>query len=290
MSAPTKEYERTIYLQLQTPHYSFQMTLTEIMGKYHTFHFIVGNIKKPCLEGSIKLESTIQNDRYKQYENIATLIKLDALEECALEDINTEYLQKYSFGKEMLDAIVFFINCHFPQIKTVGLNDSSYIPCDRTIGDILDLLTYSIALYKKTWYEERLDAYNLPKENHKRYRKQVEEYASKESKKQMTFEDLYDFIMKHNAPYASNIITNNYDTYKTIYEKSETFPDFFQTINKMIPREEKCKFFKNWLELFIHSKIQIDRAWYFDLYPKITVIEQPTLKPNRNTTRRRNRK
>ena len=162
MSAPTKEYERTIYLQLQTPHYSFQMALTEIMDKYHKFHFIVGNTKKPCLEGSIKLKSTIQNDRYKQYENIATLIKLDALEECALEDIHTEYLQKYSFGKEMLDAIVFFINSNFPQIQRVGLHDSSYIPCDRTIGDILDLLTYSIALYKKTWYEERLDAYILP--------------------------------------------------------------------------------------------------------------------------------
>ncbi len=150
MPPPVKEYEKTIHLQFQTPHYSFQMALTEIMNSYHKFKFIVGNTKKPCLEGSITLENNLMNERLKKYENVASLLKIDALEECALEDINNGYMTKYSFGKEMLDSVVFFINCQFPQIKTIRLDDASYIPCDREIGDILDLLTYSIALYQKT--------------------------------------------------------------------------------------------------------------------------------------------
>jgi len=280
------------YLEFQTPHYTFQMKITGTNNTYLEYHFIVGDEKSPCLEGQITLDYNKNNDRYRQYENVAYLHKIEALEECALEDITEEYALKHSFGKELLDAIVFFINSQFQKVKTVKLTDKSYIPCDRANGDTLDLLTYSIALYKKTWYEERLNAYMMPLETYSNYRKEVERYASKEVKEAVPFELFLDIHVY--KQYPKDILMSQYEYYKSMYETSETFPQFFQNLTKTIKREEKCKFFKDWLEKFIYSYVKLgDRTWYFDLYPKITLIEQVNMKTipsQRNKTRKQRRK
>lgn len=284
MSAvPTKE--NTSYLEFQTPHYSFQMNITKKEDTNTRYYFLVGNHDKPCLEGLITLEYKHRNNRLKSFENKAKLIKIDALEECALEDITNEYLSKHSFGQEMLDSVVFFINSQFPQIKTVSLDDKSHIPCNRATGDELDLLTYSIALYKKTWYEERLNAYLLPNEQYIQYRKEVEAYASKETKNQMRFEDFQSMIQM-NSNFASTILHSNLEKYKEMYEQSETFPEFFQRLSRTIPRKDKCRFFKDWLLPLIESNVTIKRTWYFDLYPKITVIQQSNMKLVKHKTRK----
>ncbi len=259
-------------MQIKTSHYEFQMNVIEKRDTFLKYHFIVGDTKNPCLEAHITLESLHTNNRFKQFENMAKLNKIDALEECAVNDITTEYLEKHSFGKEMLDAIIFIINSKFPSIKTISLDDSSYIPCNRAIGNILDLLTYSIALYKKTWYEEKLNAYILPNEKHITYRKQVDIYASEETKNAMKFDDFFTYVAKGTNPFAEEVLTNNYEKYKKIYETSDTFPIFFQEISKTITRENKCNFFNRWLMNFISSYVNIERTWYFDLYPKFTII------------------
>lgn len=277
--------EHTSYLEFQTPHYSFQMNITKKEDTNTRYYFLVGNPDKPCLEGIVTLEYKHRNNRLKSFENKAKLIKLDALEECALEDITTEYLSKHSFGQEMLDAVVFFINSQFPQIKTVSLDDKTHIPCNRVTGDELDLLTYSIALYKKTWYEERLNAYLLPNKQYIQYRKEVEAYASKETKNQMRFEDFQSMI-ETNSNFASTILHSNLEKFKEMYEQSETFPDFFQRLSRTIPRKDKCRFFKDWLLSLVESNVTIKRTWYFDLYPKITVIQQTNMKPVKHKTRK----
>ncbi len=274
------------YLELHTPHYKFQMKITKKEDTHTRYYFIVGDDKRPCLEGIITLENKSLNSRYNIYNDTAKLIKLDALEECSVEDINQEYLNTYSFGKEMLDAVVFFINSQFPSIKTIRLNDTSYMPCKRDTGDTLDLLTYSIALYKKTWYEERTNAYILPKEKHENYRKQVEEYASKHTKDETTFYHIYHIITDNNI-FAADIIRTKMQLYEKMYEESETFPDFFQRLSKTIKREEKCRFFKGWLESFIHNKITVTREWNFDIYPKITIIRNTNIKSKHKTRKQR---
>jgi hypothetical protein len=273
------------YLEFQTPHYKFQMVVNRTLEPFHQFHFLVGDSLKPCLEGVIQLETSINNDRYKQHEYTGKLLKIDALEECSVEDITSDYTTKYSFGKEMLDAILFFINSQFIEIKTMSLNDTSYIPCNRDSEDTLDLLSYSIALYKKSWYEEKLNAYLLPKEKHDNYRTQVEIYASKDTKQNISFNEFYHIILS-NKPYPTNIISDNLEKYKEMYESSETLPEFFIELSKSLRREQKCKFFKDWLFNFISSKIQIERMWYFDLFPKIKLINQTNMKPIKHRTRR----
>jgi hypothetical protein len=260
----SQEDPNITYLEFKTPHYTFQMKITKKEETHECYHFIVGDDKQPCLEGIILLSSN------SLYNNKTTLIKLDALEECAIEDINQEYSNVYTFGKEMLDVVIFFINSQFPSIKTIRLNDTSYIPYKKDTGDTLDLLTYSIGLYKKTWYEERINAYILPKENHDKYRQEVEEYASKHTKDEIPFYHIYHTIATNNV-FAADIIKTNMQMYEEMYEESETFPEFFQRLSKTIKREEKCRFFKGWLNSLINSKITVTREWNFDIYPKITM-------------------
>jgi hypothetical protein len=274
------------YLKFKTPHYSFQMEIIKNKNTaYNSYHFIVGDKQSPCLEGSINLENTTNNERYRQYEYTASLTKIDALTECSLEDTSTEYQNKYSFGKELLDTILFFINSQFPQIKNIKLTDMSFIPCNRKQNDILDLLSYSIALYGKTWYEKNANAYFLPKEKYEMYRNQVKTYMDKKTKTDMKFEYLYNIVLNKNV-YAKELVTENYEDYKIMFEESETFPEFFSKINKIIKYENKCRFFKVWLYDFIASQIMVERDWYIDLFPKVELITKVNYNKTRNKTRK----
>ena len=186
-----------LYLHFTTPHYQFEMSLTERKGILHTYHFLVGDVAKPCLEGFVNLEST--NNRLRHSANTAHLTKIDALQECSLNDISDEYMATNSFGSELLDTVLFFINSQFPSVETVSFTDTSYIPCIRESNETVDLLTYSVALYKKTWYEEKINAYIKPKEKYDAYRQQVERYASKERKSGMHYEDILQLVRKGSA-------------------------------------------------------------------------------------------
>jgi len=272
--------KESVFFKITTPHYEFELQLKERMSHYHTFYFLVGNKAKPCLEGHITLENLSKNDRFSSFEYTANLIKIDALQECSLQDITEEYTEKHSFGKEMIDAILYFINCQFPLIKTISLDDASYIPCIRESSDTLDLLVYYIALHKKTWYEDKMNAYMKPKEKYDAYRAQVDNYGTKETKAQKSWEDIYIRMMRGNN-YTIEMLDTHKDKYKDIYEKSETLPEFFVSLNKSIPRKYKCRFFKDWLESFIKEYITIERTWYIDLFPKI----EPILKGGRKKRR-----
>jgi hypothetical protein len=261
------------------------MEISKEKSAYTSYYFIVGDKTNPCLEGNIILECNLNNERFKKHEYTASLHKIDALMECSIEDISTEYQNKYSFGKELLDTILFFINSQFPKIMTIKLTDMSFIPCNRKLNDTLDLLSYSIALYGQTWYEKNANAYFLPKEKYELYRKQVNIYIDKKTKEDINFEYLYNIVLDKNH-YAKDIIYEEYDTYKAIFYESETFPEFFIKINKLIKYENKCKFFRNWLYDFIASQIMIEREWYIDLFPKVELLSKVNYNKTKNKTRK----
>jgi hypothetical protein len=271
------------FLKFKTPHYSYQMIIKQTKISHRSYNFLVGNKETPCLEGTIILENITNNERYNRYEYTATLNNIDALTECSLDDISTDYQNTYSFGKELLDSLIFFINSQFPKIKTVKLTDMSIIPCNRKENHTLDLLSYSIALYGKTWYEKVANAYILPKDKYEKYRNQIQIYMDKNTKSDITFDLFYNTMLFKNH-YTQAVITEHYDQYKNLYETSSTFPEFFIKINNIINREDKCKFFKTWLYDFIASQIIIEREWYIDLFPKIEVLSK--LNYNNNKTRK----
>ena len=89
--------------------------------------------------------------------------------------------------------------------------------------------------------------------------------------------------MIQGSSFTKDIVDKNYERFQTQFQEASTLPDFFKEISKNIPRIQKCRFFKDWLEEFITSYIRIERTWYFDLFPKIQPIQRLTNKTRKNT-------
>lgn len=246
---------------IQTPHYSFDLKIKEKWDPYHKFIILVGNNKYPCLEANIIMPDI--NERMKTFAmvDVVKINQIDALMECSRESITNEYMEKHSFGEELMLFLIDYIRTTFPHVKKLSLNDSSYIPCNRASGDTLDLLTYSIALYGKTWYEKKFGAYLKNKE---RYKSDIIKYMGKDFKNNTKLDDILILITKNNN-FAEDIIYKNIDIYNEIYDKSETLPEFFIKISKNIARKDKCRFFKTWLEEFIKKNIFVEKEWFINL-------------------------
>lgn len=270
-----------------TPHYEFELRVSEQKTGMHTFHFMTGNEKQPCIEGFVTLENRTKNERMNTMQYTAKLMKIEALQECSLRDINENYMERYSFGKEAVESILFFIHSQFEMITSITLNDTSYIPCIRgsTLDNTLDLLTYSIALRGKTWYEDKLNAYLSPKHKHDTYRSQVDVYTSPDTKNNYTWIELYSMMMRGNI-YTQQMTEQHYAYFEKTFIESKTLPEFFRGISHVIPRESKCRFFKVWLEDLIRKYITIEREWTIDLYPRITVLSSGGSQKRRKTQKR----
>jgi hypothetical protein len=266
---------------VKTPHFSYILHVEKRHSTFEVIHFRVGDSKNPCLEGSLNLPG--DDDRFAEVFETANLHKIDALEQCALE-----YDDKESFGTELLFSFINFVKANYPHIKKVKLHDASYIPCDRSKGDTLDLLTYSIAMNGKTWYESKAGAY--PDFGQDSYTKDVERYVSQEFKSSMPFEQILLYLEKSRNTYATNIIENSLPKYRAIFDSSKTFPEFFRAINKLIPKEQKCIFFKDWMESFIRKYVRYIRDWIIDIDYNPTlgnVLNVSQARPMQSRTRRR---
>lgn len=251
---------------VETPHYQFILNAIERKTPYHSMKLFVGEEgKKLCLDVQIMFPDN--NERILQFINpsVAVLEKIEALEECSFLEISEEYMDEYSFGKEILNAFIAILHANIPHVKSIKFNDKSYIPCNRACRETLDLPTYYIALYGKTWYEMNFNAYISSKQLYTDYRTKVESYSSEKAKKFISFSEISLLPTIHTNSYAETQFYENYAKYEKIYNASKTLPEFFKQLNQLIERKDRCKFFKSWLEQFIQSKIPINREWQFDL-------------------------
>jgi len=227
-------------------------------------HLLVGKTDSPCL--SISIISYDQQEVFGlERVETANIINIKNIRDCILDDVSDDIYTHHSFTKEMLFSVIDYICETYPYIKRFKLNDKSYIPCDE--NDTVDLLTYSIALYGKTWYESTWNATQKPS-HYIQYRKEVDHYTQKETKDSYTWDIFTAKFLDSATPYAHSMFSTQNDVYRKLYESSDTFPEFFRKLAKTIDRDKKCMFFKHWLELFIYSQIHIDREWFFDMPPK----------------------
>jgi hypothetical protein len=279
-------------LPIQTQHYKFNLeyiATAHPKGVYDKGHLFVGDLNDPCLSITFNLPGIRSlNTRFETMEiSVATLNKVKNLKSCLLDSTEiTETDQiKLSFSKEMLIAVIKEIKRSFPHILHLDLTDSSMMPCG--LNDTLDMITYSIALYKKTWYEKEFNAYFIPRDKFISYKCKIETYATPKTKAKLSWFDFYTYVIGNYNPFALAIFKQKYDEYEAMYDSSKTFPDFFIALSRTIPRADKCKFFKDWLELFITRKMDIpsERYWYIDLYPVQTGGKY--MRKTRTKTRRR---
>jgi hypothetical protein len=256
-------------MQVDTEHFRFNINITtrDFRGSDISRHYQIGSDKKPCL--SLNLFLPVAEEIFgKEKLKIATLTNIESLYECVSNESSQEYFELYSFSKELLGFVQDHLRKTYPYIQTIRLTDDSYIPCNRAFNDTLDLLTYSIAHYKATWYERSFNAYFTPAEAFSKYRQQIEVYGSSESKAKLDWDSFFNSI-QITTPLAIQKFTENMKEYKKIYESSKTFPDFFRALTNTLQKSEKCQFYKEWLQQFIESYISsIQRSWTIDLYPR----------------------
>lgn len=273
---------RIEYYTVKTPHFIYTLRVEEQLEPFHALKFFVGSLEKPCLEASLYLKDI--DPRFADVVHICTLYKIDALQECAIESSD-----EHSFGTELLYSFLSIIRTNFSHITEMRLTDASYLPCNRTTCDTLDMLTYSIALYGKTWYELKTNAHIRGYPQHNMYYDSVKTYMSPATKFDIPFSQLLKHIMIHN-PDTSTKFHNNLSEYETMYNTSATFPEFFRKLSKTVPKDQKCKFFKAWLESFIEKHVhRIVREWTIDLHDNDilkNVLNVSKAKPMRNKTRK----
>ena len=207
----------------------------------------------------------VKTDTIDEHYTIALLNNIDALIECSTTDINENYLRKHSFGLELLSTVDNLLKTHFPHIRSVKLYDASYMPCNRTYGDTLDLLSYSIALYGKTWYERKINAYIEDKLIYENYKTQVGHFISTDMKNSITFESMAARIIKDGTMLAKEELHKNYNKWQTYFTISPTLPVFFKQVLSDINNKDKCMFCKGWLVSFVGSYVTLHREWVFDI-------------------------
>lgn len=255
-------------IKCKTEHYSFNLKIEKKLDRYGnpmSYHFLVGNDTNPCL--SLYFFSKEAKETFgPELIKVANIINIKNLKECVLDNVSNNIYENNSFAKELLDFTIQYIRTHYPHIQRFKLNDKSYIPCGE--NDTLDLITYSIALHGKTWYELNYNAYLHNNTIYKQYQTQLQKFNSSEFKKQFTWDMFCLQFLPIATDFTKGLFSKNNNQYRQIFEESSTFPDFFMKLNRTIQKKDKCKFYKFWLEQFISQYVTIIREWYFDIVPK----------------------
>ena len=241
--------------RVRTEHYTFDLLVKDnyVRDIHFSQYLELGRKEKPCLSLTIPTAESIEIRRYENY-NIAGLSNIESLYDCVIGMSYNNY-KKHSFGKELLTWVIGYIKTKFPHIKFIELTDESAIPCNREIKDELDLLSYSIALYGKTWYELKFNAIISNKEKYDIYRREVDSYIFSKMVDWDTFS-----LNKIDNQYARDALTENEEIYKSMYETSKSYPEFFKKVSIHVGNN-KCKFFKGWLRNFIESYVNISKRW-----------------------------
>lgn len=272
----------TVTVQRDKFRFDMKITKSDDMG-YESYTFEVGDTQ-PCLKLYVRVPK-IDDERFIKSGAVASLLNIEALIECSLEDINENYVRKHGFGSEILATVDHIVKTYFPHVKHISLNDTSYMPCNRALNDRMDLLTYSVALYGKTWYEIKVHAYLSDPIRQTKYNEEVAKYMSTEFKKTFDADTFLIEKMKLSSNlYIQNELKTRYDEIKSLFVKANTFPQFFQSLRDSISEKQKCKFFNDWLQLFISEHIAIHRTWQYDVYST-----KNNLKTGHNKTHKRNR-
>lgn len=255
---------------LFSPHFKFKAIKTLRYSRTNepfTLHYLVGSKSKPCVSLFFYLpsaESIIGSNLLQ----IANLNNIEALYSCIENEISQDEFEKYSFGQELMNTILLHLQKFYPYITKLKINDASYIPCNRESKDNLDLLTYSIAHYGKTWYERYYNAFLPSTMRQTQYQSEINAFISHEFKSNISWEEFLNVYVMSSSDYTNDFINNNYDILEELYNNSLTFPDFFKQLTAQIPKQKKCIFYKYWLEQFIGKYVHFDRDWIIPIRTK----------------------
>lgn len=160
----------------------------------------------------------------------------------------------------MLKAFFRYIHEKVPHITRFSFDDKSNIECGTeeekrsrrhpkkgSFAKPIPLNYFSIAFNGYTWYEKNFHAIYMNEEKHTEYRAQIKEFLTEE--KMPPFAEFIRKIPKHEETLIANKAMH--EEVKMLYEKANTFRDFFTSI----PKIERCSHARTWLISFITKRL-----------------------------------
>lgn len=166
---------------------------------------------------------------------------------CSLE----HNFQKGVDTKMILHLLISYVKTHYPYIRTISFNDTSFRTCEN--GAHVELTDMSFIRTGKTWYEAHFHAY-------------VEEpYAAKFHQAEISFQErkkIYTWGMMKS--YIISDLPIKEEDMKNRFESAATWQDFFGPLSEEIGMAEFCTFVAPWLHRFLHTNL--DFAFSFAQY------------------------
>lgn len=255
---------------VNTPHYEFKLHAYYrcSKGTCTSIHLYVGD--DPLYRAlSISLPFQMINKYNPPYEStVGNIAHIKKFRQALLKPVSDEIWKTYSFPVEMLIGVMDVIRTNFPYIKHLTLTDDSQLECSYNPMDKLDLLYYNVAIHEKTWYEKEFNAYFLPRDKFIQYRCNIENYARSKTKESTSWEFIYTIIRDNGTHMVYKFINEHTEQCKSLYEWSNTLPDFFKKFGELFSFEDKCYVYKEWIKLLIKQFTghEIPREWIIDVY------------------------
>jgi hypothetical protein len=155
----------------------------------------------------------------------------------------------------MIKTLLRYINKQIPEINEFVFEDKSTIECGTeeekyqkshrkrgTHARPLVLYYFSIVFNGLTWYEKHFNAYQQDAALHKAYRGRVNDLLRDKGTKP-TFNEFLR-IAQPPMKYLEEL--------KSLYEKAETYGDFFHSI----PKADRCRLIREWLPTFMEHYLK----------------------------------
>jgi hypothetical protein len=208
----------------------FIVTLHETPDTYTIY---IGGKTKYCAEGFIiKRSSSLQ---YLQ-KNSARLSQVYYDKGCTID----EDFERGVDTRLIIKLLISFIHHYLPHITKIKLSDKSTRTCDNSVE--IKLYQFSYIIYGKTWYEKNFNAY-LEDDYLKYFSEKAEKFQAK--KKELSW-DIFKSFTINEFPIDENII-------KDLYNKANSWQEFFEPLNKLMTPSKLCIFLAPWLDNFITS-------------------------------------
>lgn len=191
----------------------------------------------------------------------------------------------------MLKTLLQYVHKQLPTITLFEFDDMSHIDCiprhnknmskhspPRPSLKPLSLSHLSIAYNSKTWYEDKFNATMIDPVKYKKYRETIR-FLEQPDKKP----DFIQFLQIAQPP------TDQYDYLESIYNKSNTYREFFNNI----PKSNRCTILLPWLVQFMDHYLKdvfSTNGWQIDVTKINTNIKGGSINTKRNTTQNTTRK
>lgn len=203
----------------------------------------IGDKIEQCIYFTIL--NDINNNKYK-----AKLVNLKSFMSCSIFN----NLEKGKGTLDLLCVLKEYLDIKYPYVKEFSLEDYSQIECIINKNKLkkISLSNYYFVLYRKTWYEDKLNAIPLDID--------IETYNNVKDK----FNDKSQFLSYEifEKQYLKNTQESIKYRLKNIYNNVSDYSEFFDIIRKK-GNIERCDLLYSWLDDFIYNfcKIRLTGNW-----------------------------